>query len=262
MVGPFILTDFAGPDDLTAGTPGADIDAHPHIGLSTLTYLFEGRVVHRDSTGALQDLDAGAVNWMTAGSGVTHSERTHPADLQRHRRINLLQAWVALPDHAEETEPTFSHHAAGDIPHSTLASSNGSAQVRLLAGTGWGLESPVPVHAPLVLAEVTLSDDASILLDDVHPERAVVCLSGEISVGGQSLSTRHMAVIRPGSQPQVAGEGQILVLGGEPVGQRYIWWNFVHSDRDRLEEAKADWAAQRFPRIPDDHDVWVPLPGR
>lgn len=254
-VGPFIFADLVGPDTMSPGQ-GTDVDAHPHIGLSTVTYLFAGRTVHRDSTGAVQTIEPGAINWMTAGSGVTHTERSHPSDRVITRLHHGLQTWVALPDDAEDIDPAFAHHSAADLP---VESANG-ARIRVLAGTSWGIESPVAVSSPLILAEVNLGDDGTLLLDDTQPERAVLAIDDDIAIEGHRLKRQHMAVIERGARPTLTGRGRVMVLGGEPVGKRTIWWNFVHSDPERIEAAKADWAAQRFPVVPNDHDSWVPLP--
>jgi redox-sensitive bicupin YhaK (pirin superfamily) len=256
MVGPFIFVDHIGPEEVPAGA-GIDVDAHPHIGLSTVTYLFEGRMRHRDSTGAVATIEPGAVNWMTAGSGVAHTERSLDEDRPNARRQHGLQTWVALPGGAENTAPFFEHHAADTIP---VADVDG-VRVRIAAGTGWGLTSPVKVSSPLVLAEIDLGADGALAVDTTHAERAVLALDGALTVGGQTLPHGALAVLEKTARPEVRGSGRLVVLGGEPVGARFIWWNFVHSDPERIEEAKADWTAQTFPRVPGDHDPWVPLPG-
>jgi redox-sensitive bicupin YhaK (pirin superfamily) len=255
MVGPFIFADHMGPDDLAPGV-AVDVDAHPHIGLSTLTYLFEGRLVHRDSTGVVQTIEAGDVNWMTAGAGVTHTERTPAGERDRHRRLHGLQSWIALPTETEDGEPWFEHHHAAAIPQEH----RGGATVRVVAGTGWGMRSPVAVSSPLVLADVRLSDDDSLVIDTEHREIAILAIGGALTVAGQTLPTGNLAVLEPGAQPALAGHGHAMVLGGDPVGHRHIWWNFVHSDRARIEEAKQRWTNQEFPKVPGDQDPWVPLP--
>lgn len=257
MVGPFVFADVIGPDHLRPGT-GTDIDAHPHIGLATVTYLFAGRMVHRDSTGAVQTIEPGAVNWMTAGSGVTHTERSHPDDRGRDRSLHGVQTWVALPDDAQETVPSFAHADVADLPVETV----GRSTVRLAVGTGWGQASPVAGSSPLVLAEVTVRDGSPVPVATDHREVAVVAVDGAVTVAGQPLPHNHLAVLDPAADaPVVEGDGTVVVLGGEPVGPRHIWWNFVHRDPERIEAAKADWAEQRFPTVPGDHDPWVPLPG-
>ena len=255
MVGPFIFADVIGPDELEPGA-GIDVDAHPHIGLSTVTYLFEGRMVHRDSTGAVRTIEPGAVNWMTAGSGVTHTERSHPDDVMTSRMLFGMQTWVALPDHAEDAEPTFHHAAADDIPVEAV----GASAVRLAAGSGWGLVSPVSGSSPLVLAEVRLESDAPVPLATGHPEVAVISLVGDVRVNDASIPSGQLVKLHHDTDASLAGPGRAVVLGGEPVGQRHIWWNFVHRDLDRIEQAKTDWRAQRFPLTPGDHEPHVPLP--
>lgn len=255
MVGPFIYADVIGPEDLAPGS-GINVDAHPHIGLSTVTYLFEGRMVHRDSIGAVQTIEPGAVNWMTAGSGVAHTERSHPDDLSRSRPMYGLQTWVALPTHAEESEPAFQHTSAADIPTATL----GRSSVRVAAGSGWGLKSPVTGSSPLLLAEIDLDPNSPVPIASDLTELAVIALGGEMRVDDEPVAAGQLAVLRPGSATSLSGTGRAIVLGGEPVGPRTIWWNFVNSDPDRIEQAKADWLDQRFAEVPGDHLPYVPLP--
>ncbi len=255
MVGPFIFADIIGPDALEPGA-GINVNAHPHIGLSTVTYLFDGRMVHRDSTGAVQTIEPGAVNWMTAGSGITHTERSHPDDVGTSRSMHGLQTWVALPSEAEETEPSFQQVAAADIPADSL----GASTVRVAAGSGWDLGSPVTGSSPLVLAEITLDRDAPFPIATDHPELAVIALRGDVRVNDETVAAGQLAVLRTDVATELTGSGTAIVLGGEPVGKRHVWWNFVHSDLDRIEQAKADWSEQRFPHVPDDHDPFVPLP--
>src|SRR6056297_1117890 len=251
MIGPFIFADLIGPDTLAAGA-GLDVDAHPHIGLSTLSYLFDGRMVHRDSTGAVSTIEPGAANWMTAGAGVTHTERSHPDDRPTSRPMHGLQTWVALPHDREGGDASFEHTASSDIPDVD--------GVRLVAGTGWSMESPVAVSSPLVLAELRPSDARSISVDATHSERGVLAVDGDLRLGGTPLQAGQLAVLEIGTRPELSGHGRAMLLGGDPVGERFIWWNFVHSDRDRIEAAKAEWTEQRFPTVPDDHEPWVPLP--
>lgn len=253
MVGPFIFADLIGPEVLAPGT-GVDVNAHPHIGLSTLTYLLAGRLVHRDSTGAVATIEPGAVNWMTAGAGVTHTERSHPDDRPLAGSLFGLQTWVALPDGAEDGTPHFVHQPQRDAPEEH----RGSARIRLAVGTGFGMAAPTRGSSPLILAELAL-EDALLAIDDEHPERAVLVLDGQVAVGGTHLKPGQLAVLDRG--PAVlSGTGRAMILGGEPVGPRYIWWNFVHSDRERIDEAKTQWQEQRFPAVPGDHEPWVPLP--
>lgn len=255
MVGPFIYADIIGPETLDPGA-GINVDAHPHIGLSTVTYLFDGRMVHRDSTGAVQTIDPGAVNWMTAGSGVTHTERSHPEDLTTTRPMHGLQTWVALPAETEEVAASFQHAAAGDIPVESV----GRSSVRVAVGSGWGLDSPVTGSSPLVLAEITLGQGAPVPIVSSLPELAVIALTGDVRVGADTVTPGQLAVLARGSKATLSGTGTAIVLGGEPVGKRTIWWNFVSSDPDRIEQAKSAWRSQQFPRVPNDHDPFVPLP--
>lgn len=258
MVGPFIFCDLMGPETLVPGR-GIDIDAHPHIGLATVSYLFAGRMVHRDSTGAVQTIEPGAVNWMTAGAGVAHTERSAPDDRDRTRSHHGVQTWVALPDHAENGPPAFAHYPAATMPEAR----HGDARVRVLVGDAWGLAGPVVVASETLLAEVDLggSGDGVIAIDDAHPERAVIAIDGDVSLGGQRLPHQHLAVLAPGTRPELRGRGRVIVLGGAPVGTRYIWWNFVHSEREVIEHAKAAWMAQDWPQIPGDATPWIPVPG-
>ena len=255
MVGPFIFADVIGPEALAPGL-GINVDAHPHIGMSTVTYLFEGRMVHRDSTGAVQTIEPGAVNWMTAGSGVAHTERSHADDLTAARSMHGLQTWVALPTQAEEIEPSFQHAAAADVP----TEESGRSSVRVAVGSGWGLKSPVVGSSPLVLAEISLDAASPIPIASKLPELAVIALAGDIRINDEAVTAGQLAVLRSETAATLSGSGTAIVLGGEPVGKRNIWWNFVHSDSDRIEEAKSDWLAQRFPKVPNDHEPFVPLP--
>lgn len=254
MVGPFIFADVMGPDDLPAGD-GADVPAHPHLGMSTLTYLTAGSLLHRDSTGAVQQIDPGAVNWMTAGDGVCHTERTPPQERQQAGTLAGLQAWVALPSEAEAARPFFEHAAAADVPQESF----GGAQVRVLAGTGWSMRSPIVGSSPLLQADITLAD-STLTIPAEHSERGLIVLSGAVRVAGRALPEAHMAVLQPGERVQVSGTGRLLLLAGEPVGQRYIWWNFVASDAEMIEDAKRRWDEQQFPKVPGDHDTWMPRP--
>lgn len=254
MVGPFIFADIMGPDAMGPGQ-GMDVDAHPHIGLATVTYLLRGRALHRDSAGSVQTIEPGAVNWMTAGSGITHTERSLDADRDATFELFGLQTWVALPTEAEDGPAGFEHCAAADVASDTSS----GATVRLAVGTGFGMEAPITGASPLILAEMTL-DAGTLTLEPDHRERAVVVLDGDVALDGHRLDTANLAVLRVGSRPKLTGSGTAMVLGGEPVGDRRIWWNFVHSNPDVIEEAKRRWTEQRFPTVPDDHDPWVPLP--
>jgi redox-sensitive bicupin YhaK (pirin superfamily) len=256
MVGPFIFCDLMGPADLAPGA-GIDIDAHPHIGLATVSYLFAGRMEHRDSTGAVRTIEPGAVNWMTAGAGVAHTERSTAADRPIARPHHGVQTWVALPDWAEDQPAAFAHHPPEALPSAV----HGGATVRVMVGTSWGLTSPVVTASDTVLAEVDLGETGSaIAIDEHQPERAVIAIDGDLTLGGETLPHQHLAVLAAGSRPELAGRGRAIVLGGAPVGKRYIWWNFVHSDLDVIEHAKRAWMAQEWPQIPGDMDPWIPIP--
>lgn len=255
MIGPFTFLDIMGPEDLAPGS-GMDVDAHPHIGLSTLTYLLAGRAVHRDSTGAVQTIDGGAVNWMTAGAGVTHTERSHPDDRAGGHHVFGVQIWVALPTDAEDGEARFEHCPSDDVPVLAI----GGSRVRVAAGSGWGIDAPIRGSSPLVMAEVGL-DGTPVDVPPDHPERAVVSLAGDVRIDDRVITNGSLAVLDRDVRARLGGTGTALVIGGEPLGPRHIWWNFVHSDPERIDAAKQQWIEQRFPTVPDDHDVYVPLPG-
>jgi redox-sensitive bicupin YhaK (pirin superfamily) len=252
MVGPFIFFDHMGPVDLPPGLPrSVDVRPHPHIGLSTLTFLFRGEIMHRDSVGSEQPIRPGEVNWMTAGRGITHSERFEQAR-RSGGPMDGIQAWIALPKEQEESDPAFSHH-----PNLPLVEKN----VRLIAGEAFGVKAPVPVHSPLFYLHVDLASGAQLALP-TYPERAVYVASGAIEAGGQRVEQSSMAVLAPG--PVTIGalaRSTLIVIGGEPVGERYIEWNFVSSSKERIEQAKADWRAGRM-KLPDlDNGEFIPLPG-
>lgn len=243
MVGPVIFLDLLGPERLGPGQI-IDVPEHPHIGLSTLTYLLDGQLVHRDSTGAHQLIEPGAVNWMNAGSGVTHTERTPDEDLDRDVLMRGVQIWIALPLESEDDEPFFSQTPVDALP----VEHRSGVTIRVVAGTGWGLESPVPVSSPMILADVALDGSGTLQVDAGHLERGVVVLEGDIDVDGQRLSSGSMAILDAGVESRVSGWGRVLVVGGAPVGKRHISWNFVHSDKARIEQAHARWDAGEFPR--------------
>ena len=258
MVGPYIFFDRMGPKDLDPGLPPeADVRPHPHIGLSTITYLYEGEIMHRDSVGSEQPVRPGEVNWMTAGRGITHSER-----FEHHRReggpLDGIQAWVALPDEREEMDPGFWHYPGDLLP----AFDEGGVSGRLIAGKLAGLQSPVTVDSPQFYVHWQLRAGARIELPAEYSERAVYVASGEVEVAGQPVAAGAMAVLTAGKPVTVAalGDAVVMALGGEPVGPRWIDWNFVSSSKDRIEQARADWAAGRM-KLPDlDNDEFIPLP--
>jgi redox-sensitive bicupin YhaK (pirin superfamily) len=258
MVGPFVFFDHMGPVELEAGIPReVDVRPHPHIGLSTLTYLFEGEIMHRDSVGSEQAIRPGEVNWMTAGRGVTHSERFERAR-REGGRLNGIQAWLALPQEHEEIEPSFAHYEA-----STLPRQEGPGLVgRLVAGEAFGARSPVATHSPLFYAHWQLAAGARAELTDEHAERALYVAQGSLEIAHQRFATGQMVVFSPGAAVAFAAlePAVLILLGGEPVGERFLEWNFVSSSRERIEQAKADWRAKRM-KLPDlDDREFIPLP--
>ena len=259
MVGPFIFFDQMGPGEFLAGR-GLDVRPHPHIGLSTVTYLFDGSILHRDSLGTEQPIAPGDVNWMTAGRGIAHSERTDPALRTHTNRLFGIQSWVALPKGAEEAAPGFVHHPAASLP----LVEDGGVRLRLIAGGGWGLAAPVAVSSPLFYADAVLDAGAALPLPDEHEERAVYVLDGEIEVAGDRFTPGRMLLFRAGARLALrAGPlgARVLLLGGAAMdGPRYLFWNFVSSSRERIEQAKADWQAGRFGIVPGDENEFIPLP--
>lgn len=256
-VGPFVFFDHFGP--LTAA-PGDnhDVRPHPHIGLATVTYLFEGAMMHRDSTGAVQRIEPGAVNWMTAGRGVVHSERT-PEDLRgAARRSHGLQLWVALPAEDEEAEPAFAHVAAQALPELEV----GGAAVRVLVGEAFGACSPVAVRSPTLYLDIRLRAGDAFPLP-LACERAVYGVDGDFMIDGEPVPTQHLRLLDEGEEPMISADGdaRVVLIGGEPLGPRHLWWNFVSSRRERIVRAADDWAAGRFPGVPGETE-FIPLPER
>jgi redox-sensitive bicupin YhaK (pirin superfamily) len=261
MVGPFIFLDQMGPAAFAPGR-GIDVRPHPHIGLSTLTYLYEGAILHRDSLGIRQPITPGAVNWMTAGSGIVHSEREEAEAMAAPRRMHGLQAWLALPRAEEERAPSFHHHPAASLP----VLGDTGFRIHLVAGTGWGAAAPVETHHPTFYADATLAPYAALPLDPEHEERAACISEGAVRIGGQDFPEAQLLVFRAGDAITLqAGEAgaRIMLLGGAAMdGPRFIWWNFVSSRRERIEDAKADWAARRFPGVSGDMEEFIPLPDK
>ncbi len=259
MVGPFIFLDHAGPVDLPANIPRSmDVRPHPHIGLSTLTYLFAGTWMHRDSLGFEQVIHPGDVNWMTAGRGVSHSERFEDQYRRAGGPMELLQAWVALPTEREEAEPSFHHHGQAALPEL-----DGDGRwARLIAGQAFGETSPVEVHSPLFYLHVELAAGARTDLPTGYPERAAYVVRGEVDADGQTYRQGQLLVFREGAEAVLTARtpATVMLLGGDPVGPRHIWWNFVSSSRDRIEQAKADWDARRIPMPVHDEHERIPLP--
>jgi redox-sensitive bicupin YhaK (pirin superfamily) len=258
MVGPFIFFDHMGPAAFAAGIPrSVDVRPHPHIGLSTVTYLFEGEIMHRDSVGSAQAIRPGEVNWMTAGRGITHSERFEKAR-REGGRMHGIQAWVALPEEDEEREPAFFHHAAADLP----AYESGGLWARLIAGEAFGARSKVEAHSPMFYLHWQLAAGTRAAVPGGYAERAAYVAHGALEVDGRAVGAGEMVIFTAGKAAEVKAtrDSTVLALGGEPLGKRYIEWNFVSSRKERIEQAKADWRAGRM-KLPDlDHDEFIPLP--
>jgi hypothetical protein len=275
-IGPFVFFDRMGPAGLDAGR-GLDVRPHPHIGLATVTYLFEGSILHRDNLGTTQLIRPGAVNWMIAGRGIAHSERTPPEVRQQPSRLSGIQLWVGLPQRDEEMPPLFEHHAAEQLP----VLEHAGARLRLILGTLGGARSPVQTLSPLFYADAQLARGATLELDAEHPERAIFVTEGALRVDGVPFDAGRLLVLRPGRRVRlqvpesasasagvsaaasVAGSAdgaRLLLLGGAPLdGPRYLWWNFVASSRERLQRAGEAWRAGRFDAVPGDSE-FIPLP--
>jgi redox-sensitive bicupin YhaK (pirin superfamily) len=259
MVGPFIFFDHMGPVDFPPGLPrSVDVRPHPHIGLSTVTYLFDGEIMHRDSLGSEQAIRPGEVNWMTAGRGITHSERFERAR-REGGRMHGIQAWVALPERDEEREPAFFHHGTEDLP--TLEATGASC--RLIVGEAFGARAKVETHSPMFYVHWQLARDARAELPADYSERAIYVAAGSVEADGQVLRAGDMAVFAPRESAALRALEPAIVmgLGGEPLGERFIEWNFVSSSKERIDQAKADWRAGRM-KLPDaDNQEFIPLPG-
>jgi redox-sensitive bicupin YhaK (pirin superfamily) len=257
MVGPFIFFDQMGPSEFLLGA-GMDVRPHPHIGLSTVTYLFDGEIVHRDSLGTVLPIRPGELNWMTAGRGIAHSERTPPELRSVGSKLFGIQSWVALSATDEEAEPDFVHYDANELPML-----NGEGKViRVMAGSVLGASSPVRTSSAMFYADVTLSAGASVPLDPDYQERAIYTVAGDVEIAGDVFGPAQLLVFRPGDRItiQAKTDARFMALGGEPMdGPRHIWWNFVSSSKDRIEQAKADWELGRFDSVPGDSE-FIPLP--
>jgi hypothetical protein len=258
MVGPFIFVDEFGPARLPAGR-GMDVRPHPHINLATVTYLFEGAIEHRDSIGSHQVIEPGAINLMTAGSGIVHSERSPQALRPEGPTLYGMQTWLALPDGREEIAPAFDHVPADGLP--LVEETNASA--RVLMGTLWGKTATTPCHSPTIYADILLGAGGALPLDAEADERGVMLVGGAAELDGLRLDPFALYVLRPGHQGQLSSAtgGRVMLMGGEAFpNRRYVFWNFVSSSRDRINQAKADWKALRFPLIPGDDQEFIPLP--
>lgn len=256
MIGPFVFLDEMGPVAMSPGK-GLDVRPHPHIGLATVTYLFEGEILHQDSLGVRQPIRAGDVNWMIAGRGIVHSERTPQALRAQGHSVWGLQSWLALPQHEEERAPSFRHHPASELPKTGAA----GVQVRLIAGTLFGLRSPVKTLSPTFYADVSMERGSKVILRPEHEERAAYIAAGEVAVDGETYAPGRLVVFRPAIDVvlQARSPARLMLLGGETLGPRYMWWNFVSSSRERIELAKRDWTAGRFGAVPGDSE-FIPLP--
>jgi len=258
MVGPFIFFDHFGPTEFRAGN-GLDVRPHPHIGLSTVTYLFDGEIMHRDSLGTAVAIKPGEVNWMTAGRGIVHSERTGPELRSTGSPIHGLQMWVALPAAKEEVEPGFAHHATAEFP---LVRDQGKT-VRVVVGSLYGKKSPVPTLHETVFGDVRLKAGATLPLDADHEERALYVVDGTIDIAGDPFESKRLLVFKPGDRVTIKAltDAHLVICGGAPMdGPRHIWWNFVSSRKERIEQAKAEWAAGHFGKVPGDEIEFIPLP--
>ena len=258
MVGPFIFFDHFGPAVLRDGQ-GIDVRPHPHIGLATLTFLFDGEIMHRDSLGTAQPIRTGEVNWMTAGRGIVHSERTAPERRVSGGGLHGLQCWIAMPTKDEEIAPTFAHHGQADLP---IVNADG-ANVRIVTGTLFGQHSPVQTLSETLFADATLALGASLPFDANTEERALYIVSGEVDIAGDRFGAGQLLVLRPGDPITMtaASEARVVLIGGAAMdGPRYIWWNFVSSRKERIEQAKAEWKERRFDIVPGDETEFIPLP--
>ncbi len=258
MVGPFIFFDHFGPAEFKAGN-GLDVRPHPHIGLATVTYLFDGEIMHRDSLGTAAPIKPGEVNWMTAGKGIVHSERTGPELRSTGSPIHGLQMWVALPAAKEEIDPGFAHHKIDEFP---LIRDDGTF-ARVVVGGAYGARSPVPTVHETLFVNAALRAGASLPLDADYDERAIYIVDGSIDIAGDKFEPGRLLVFKPGDKVTItaATDAHFVIVGGAPMdGPRHIWWNFVSSRKERIEQAKAEWAAGHFGKVPGDEIEFIPLP--
>lgn len=257
MVGPFVFLDHIGPAVFASGQ-GIDVRPHPHIGLSTVTYLFDGQIYHQDSLGFAQPIRPGEVNWMTAGRGIVHSERTELPLREAGQSMHGMQAWCALPVEDEETAPAFFHHGPEDLPTYEY----GGLWGRLIAGSAYGASANVKTHSPMFYVHWEMQPGASGGLPAEHRERAAFVARGTVEVDGREFSDGELIVFAPGSDPKITARtsATVMLLGGEPLGHRYIWWNLVSHSLNRIEQAKADWKGGRFTLPPSDDKEFIPLP--
>jgi len=261
-VGPFLFFDYFGPVDFPPGK-GVDVRPHPHVGLATVTYLFEGAQMHRDTLGSVQEIKPGDVNWMTAGRGIAHSERTGEELRARGHRLHGIQTWVGLPQKDEETDPHFQHFAAADLPEQDEK----GVKLRMITGEAFGLTSPIKVFSPIFYADARFEAGGSFTITAEHDERALFIVEGELRIGGDQGVETHgagaMLFLEKGEIVTLFADGaaRVMLLGGAPLdGPRHIWWNFVSSSKNRIEVAKSDWRSGLFGKIPGDDQEFIPLP--
>tara|TARA_R110000787_G_scaffold20281_11_gene60378 strand:- start:98 stop:1018 length:921 start_codon:yes stop_codon:yes gene_type:complete len=257
-LGPWVFFDQMGPAEFPAG-PGINVRPHPHVNLATVTYLFEGEILHRDSLGSVQAIVPGDINLMVAGRGIVHSEREREQRRQSPRRLHGLQLWMALPQDDEETEPEFHHYPSADIP----AAEVDGVKLRVMIGQAYGLTSPVKTFFKTLYVEALLEAGQTLQLPDGAEERAVYVAEGELSAQGSTIAQHAMAVFADerGVSITASKASRIAIIGGEKIGKRFMEWNFVSSSRERIEQAKRDWREGRFPKVPGDEDEFIPLPG-
>jgi hypothetical protein len=256
MVGPFIFFDHMGPAQFQPGE-GISVRPHPHIGLATVTYLFEGEILHRDNLGYVQPIRPGAVNLMTAGKGIVHSERAGE-DLDTTSRLHGIQSWMALPEDLQEIDPSFVHYPADSLPEFE----HDGVRVRVIIGEAFGKDSPVSVHAPMLYLECRMPAGSSMTLPEEYEECAAYVVEGDVAIEGTTHGAGHMVVARPGMTLRVEAhaDSRVMVIGGTNLGRRHIWWNFVSTSRERIAQAKDDWRAMRYGAIPGDDEEFIPLP--
>ncbi len=258
MVGPFIFFDQMGPAEFLTDQ-GIDVRPHPHINLATVTYLFEGQILHRDSLGTEKSIEPGAVNWMRAGRGIVHSERTSPERKRTGQRLFGIQTWMALPKEQEESDPAFIHHGSDELP---MVDANGM-KARLIAGEAFGARSPLKTPSETLYADVRLATGARLPIEPSYEERALYTIAGDIEVAGDVFGPGQLLILRPGDPIVVLARtnAQFMLFGGAPMeGPRYIWWDFVSSRLERIEQAKEEWAQGRFDTVPGDVEEFIPLP--
>jgi redox-sensitive bicupin YhaK (pirin superfamily) len=255
-VGPFVFFDQMGPAEFKPGQ-GMDVRPHPHIGLATVTYLFEGEMMHRDSLGYVQNITPGAVNWMTAGKGIVHSERTGDAARASGQRMHGLQVWIALPEEHEETEPAFSHYSSDELP----VIQSGGVTLKLIAGKAFENESPVKVFSPMFYLDVQMPAGTTLQVPDDYAERAIHLISGEIAIGDRHIEANTMAICRESARVVMNAlqSSRLVLFGGAAMTNRFLWWNFVSSSKERIEQAKQDWQQNRFGQVPGETE-FIPLP--